>query len=336
MTMYVCTNGIAARPQILNLEPKGYSDDARLLLESIGDVTDGPLSRAALMETLPAYDILIVRLAHQIDKEVIDAGKRLQVIVSGTTGLDHIDLTAARSKQISVLSLRGEEEFLRGITATAEMTWALLLALMRRIPEAVSSVRAGQWNRDAVKGRDLYGRRLGIVGLGRVGRQVAEFGTAFQMSVAAYDPFVTYWPQTVLRKHSLAALLRESDVVSIHVNLHPGTVGFIGHHELALLPQGAVVINTSRGEVMDDQALVEALESGRVDGAALDVIPQERREEMRQNSRLILYAATHQNLLITPHAAGATHEAMRKTEVFMANKLIAFLGTSPLATHSGV
>lgn len=321
---------VSPRPRILNVEPHGYSDKARTLLTELGDVIDGPLSRQALLGALPDFDILIVRLAHQIDRDVVDAGRQLKVIVSATTGLDHIDLAAAESRGIAVLSLRGEERFLRGITATAEMTWALLLALMRRIPEAVDAVRSGEWNRDAVKGRDLSGRRLGIVGLGRVGRQVAEFASAFKMAVAAYDPGITYWPPAVQQRHSMGALLAESDILSIHVNLHPGTVGLIGRQELALLPKGAVLVNTSRGDVVDADALVDALDSGHLSGAALDVIPLERDPERRRASRLLAYAATKRNLLITPHAAGATVEAMHRTEEFMARKLLDFCRLAPV------
>ncbi|HEX2055942.1 MAG TPA: NAD(P)-dependent oxidoreductase [Nitrospiraceae bacterium] len=312
------------RPRILNAEPEGYSGKAHALLAELGDVMEGPLSRDALCEALADIDILIVRLAHQIDRELLAAGRQLKIIVSATTGLDHIDLAAAADRHIAVLSLRGEADFLRNITATAELTWALLLALMRRVPEALASVRDGEWNRDAFRGRDLSGRRLGIIGLGRVGRQVAEFASAFRMTVAAYDPHVTSWPAAVHRKASMAALLRETDVLSVHVNLHPGTIGLIGRQELALLPRGSVLINTSRGDVVDADALVEALDSGHLSGAALDVVPFERDHERRRASPLFAYAAARSNLLITPHIAGATVEAMHKTEEFMAHKLLDF------------
>jgi D-3-phosphoglycerate dehydrogenase / 2-oxoglutarate reductase len=324
--------GRSLRPRILNLEPEGYSHQARTLLAKLGEVIDGPLSRQALCEALPDFEILIVRLAHQIDREILAAGRQLKIIVSATTGLDHIDLAAAESKHITVLSLRGEAEFLRSITATAELTWALLLALTRRVPEAAAAVRAGEWNRDAFRGRDLSGRRLGIIGLGRVGRQVAEFASAFRMTVAGYDPGITYWPPAVQRKHSMGALLRETDILSIHVNLHPGTVGLIGRQELALLPRGSVLINTSRGAVVDADALVDALGRGHLSGAALDVVPSEQDHERRRASPLLAYAATHSNLLITPHIAGATVEAMQRTEEFMAQKLLAFCRLDPVAS----
>ncbi|MGQ0810505.1 MAG: NAD(P)-dependent oxidoreductase [Nitrospiraceae bacterium] len=322
------------RYRILNLEPDGYSEQARQMLQSVGEINEGPLRRAELLARLSEYEVLIVRLGHQIDREMLDAGARLKVVVSATTGLDHIDLDATQARDIAVLSLRGEQAFLRGITATAEHTWGLLLSLMRRIPEAVQSVLAGRWDRDAYKGCDLAGKRMGIVGLGRLGRQVAEYGAAFRMNVAAYDPNITDWPVSVERRQSLSDLLADTDVLSIHVNLHRGTVKLIGKSELARLPNGAVLLNTSRGQVVDEEALHDALVSGHLRGAAIDVLADERCEEKRQRSNLIVYAKGHHNLLITPHLGGATSEAMRKTELFMANKLVQFLHSSQVSVSS--
>ena len=319
----------SSRHRILNLEPEGYCDDAQAVLRQVGEISDGPLNRQALLERISAYDILIVRLHHQIDSEVLEAGKNLKVIVSGTTGLDHIDLQAAEDRQISVLSLKGERAFLNTITATAEHTWGLLLALMRRIPEAIEAVRAGQWDRDALKGRDLQGKRLGIVGLGRLGRQIASYGSAFRMRVAAYDPFIEDWPGSVVRAPSVAALAAESDVLTVHVNLDPASVKLIGTKELNALPRGAVLVNTSRGQILDEEALLQALVSGRLGGAALDVLADERRPDLRAKNPLLTFAAHHRNLLITPHIGGATQEAMCGTEVFMARKLTQFLRTTP-------
>lgn len=317
------------RYHILNLEPEGYSGEARAVLAQVGEISDGPLGRRELLERVSAYDILIVRLQHQIDQEVFEAGKNLRVIVSGTTGLDHIDLEAAEDREIPVLSLKGERAFLTTITATAEHTWGLLLALMRRIPEAIDSVRAGQWDRDALKGRDLEGKRLGIVGLGRLGRQIAKYGSAFRMRVAAYDPFIDDWPSSVVRAPSLAGLAAESDVLTVHANLHGGSVKLIGKPELDALPRGSVLVNTSRGQILEEEALLNALVSGQLGGAALDVLADERRPDTRAKNPLLTYAKHHRNLLITPHIGGATHEAMCRTEVFMAHKLTQYLHSIP-------
>ncbi|MCL4555085.1 MAG: hydroxyacid dehydrogenase, partial [Actinobacteria bacterium] len=237
------------------------------------------------------------------------------------TGLDHVDVDYARSRGIAVLSLRGETEFLRTIPATAEHTWALLLALMRQIPQASTSVRHGEWHRDWFRGHDLCGKRLGIVGLGRIGEKVAQFGLAFDMHVAAYDPHRNDWPVDVLECKSLKELLSRSDALTVHVPLNDETRRMIGQDELALLPRMAVVVNTSRGEVLDETSLVNALKVGHLAGAALDVICNERDDLARQSGGLLEYARKHSNLLITPHIGGATEESMARTEVFMAEKL---------------
>lgn len=282
------------------------------------------LSGDALLQRLGEYDVLIVRLANQIDRKVIDTGTRLKAIVTATTGLDHIDIAYAQTKGIVVLSLRGEYEFLRSIPATAEHTWGLLLALTRHIPAAHSSVLAGEWDRDHFRGHDLAGQTLGILGLGRIGEKVARYGAAFGMRVLAFDPYRQAWIEGVERCDSQVDLLRQSQVFSIHVPLNETTRNLIGREELNLLPHGAVLINTARGEVVDEIALVEALESGRLAGAALDVLCDERSKVLHA-SPLITYARTHDNLLLTPHIGGATIESMAATENFMARKLQAFL-----------
>ncbi|OGP61645.1 MAG: hypothetical protein A2169_04300 [Deltaproteobacteria bacterium RBG_13_47_9] len=310
---------------ILNAEAIGYSDEARIILKGVGELTEGVLSRKEIVTNLPQYDVLIVRLANQVDREVIDAGHRLKVIVTATTGLDHIDVEYARSKGITILSLLGEKEFLRTVSATAEHTWALTLALLRHIPAAFASVLEGAWNRDAFRGHELAGRRLGLVGLGRVGTKVARYGLTFGMAVAAYDPHVTGWLDDVIRCCFLHELLRQSDVLSLHIPLNTETQGLISGREFDLMPSKAVLVNTSRSEVVEENALLQALQNGHLAGAALDFLPHERYTEKRQSSTLLAYARTHNNLLITPHISGATHESMAKTEIYMAQKLAAFL-----------
>jgi D-3-phosphoglycerate dehydrogenase len=311
--------------RILNAEPLNYHDEPRQVLQSLGTVDELQLTRCELIERLPAYDILIVRLGFQVDREVLDAGSTLKAIVTATTGLDHIDIADAARRGIQVLSLRGETDFLRSIPATAEHTWALVLALVRRLPWAFHAVLNGVWNRDAFRGHDVCGRRLGIVGLGRIGQKVAHYGLAFGMQVYAYDPSPTAAMPDVIRCATLTDLLRQSDVLSLHVPLNPSTERLIGGFELALLPTGAVVVNTARGAVLDETALLEALVSGKLLGAALDVLADERTEGSGTSERLRAYARSHDHLLITPHIGGATEESMCNTELFMAEKLKRFL-----------
>ncbi len=309
---------------ILNLEPENYSPKARAVLDALGQVRLGPLPRAALLEALADVDVLIVRLAHQIDCEVLQAAPRLRVIVSATTGLDHIDLDCAARRGVTVLSLRGEYEFLRSIPATAEHTWALLLALVRRIPAAFASVLQGEWDRDRFKGHDLAGQRLGILGLGRIGEKIARYGQVFGMEVYAYDPYRQDWPAAVRRLSTQEELLSRSDVLTIHVPLNEETVHLVDAAALSALRRGALLVNTSRGQIVDEAALLEALRSGHLGGAALDVLADERGGALAA-SPLLAYAREHDNLLLTPHIGGATYESMAATEVFMAEKLRRFL-----------
>ena len=307
--------------RILNVEPQGYSAGARRQLGALGELVEQPMSRSELLEAVAGFDVLIVRLNHQIDRQVIDAGQRLQAIVSATTGLDHIDVDYARRRGIQVVSLKGEVAFLQTISATAEHTWALLLCLLRRLVPAADSVARGEWDRDAFRGRELYHKNLGIVGLGRLGRKVARYGLAFDMKVGAYDPSGDDWPREVWRADSLQALLAWCDVISLHVPLNDTTQQMIGTDELALLSPAAVLINTSRGQIIDEDALVGALRHERLSGAAVDVIANERVPAMRAASPLLDYAREHDNLIISPHIGGATHESMARTEAFIVAKL---------------
>jgi D-3-phosphoglycerate dehydrogenase len=311
------------RVKILNIEPLEYSDQARSILREIGTVDEYSHSRESLLQNIQDYDVLIVRLGLSIDRDILQAAINLKVIVTATTGLDHIDLEFAKSKNIEVLSLRGETEFLRTIPATAEHTWALLLSLIRKVVLAFEDVKNFNWDRDKFRGNDLYQKNLGILGLGRIGEMVGRYGLAFGMRVSAYDPYRADWMSGVKRELSLLNLLENSDVLSIHVPLNAENIHLIGHDELLLLPESAVVLNTSRGEIIDEEALLHALENGKIAGASLDVISEEWGS--KQNHRLIKYARRNSNLIITPHVGGATVESMAMTEIFMARKLKEYL-----------
>ena len=310
---------------ILNAEPLGYCAEAGSMLAKLGKVIEKEMSRSQLLNELGNIDVLIVRLANQIDRDIIDAGRCLRAIVTATTGLDHIDIEYAQERGITVLSLRGETDFLQQVRATAEHTWALLLALMRKIVPASIAAQQGNWDRDRFRGQELFARRLGVVGLGRLGRKVARYGQAFGMEVAAFDPFADTWLDDVRREKTLAELLKKSDILSLHIPLNTETQGLIGTTEIALLPAGAVIVNTSRGQVIDESALIKALSNNHLAGAALDVVSGERDNETHVASKLLEFAATHDNLLVTPHIGGATYESMVKTEMFMAHKLTKFL-----------
>lgn len=306
--------------RILNLEPFGYDNKARRILESLGEVDDGPKTRSELLACVGLYDIILVRLSHRIDAEVIDRADRLSYLVTTTTGLDHIDVEVCERKGIEVLSLQGETEFLKTITSTAEMTWGLILALARHLPAATRHVEEGGWDRDSFRGTELQDKTIGIVGMGRVGSIAADYALAFRMKVQFFDPTRRECPSGVYRAESLDELLATSDILTLHVPLTFETKGMIGRDQIRRLPRGALLVNTSRGALIDESAVIEALADGHLGGAALDVLSDES-EIGDAGAPVIEHARRIDNLIITPHLGGNTFEAMAKTERFMALKL---------------
>jgi D-3-phosphoglycerate dehydrogenase len=306
--------------RVLCGEPQNYSKAGLDIVGSFAHLDAVTLSQTEFNSRAAEYDVLMVRLQLRVDRALIESAPSVRAVLSPTTGLNHIDLAAAEEHAVTVFHLRGETEFLKTITSTAEHTWALLLALIRNVPHAFESVQVGEWEQRPFRGRELKGKTLGIVGLGRLGRIVARYGWAFGMRVVAYDPYVMDVPDYVESCSGLRALMEQSDVLSIHVPLNETTSGMIGAQQLAWLPEGAVVVNTARGELLDELAILDGLSSGRIAGFAADVLADEH--HIREAGHpLVDFSKTHQNVLITPHIAGAAVEAIEQTDLFIINRL---------------
>jgi D-3-phosphoglycerate dehydrogenase len=303
-------------------EAKGFDSKALQRLQSFAEVVLADATRDTLLAEIHEADALWIRLRHRIDETVLQAAPNLKVIITPTTGLNHIDLEAAKARGIRVLSLRGEVDFLKDVRATAELTIGLMLSLLRQLPAAIDHVQTGQWNRDLFQGRELCGQTIGIVGYGRLGTLVAKYLHAFDARILASDPHLsaTAYPAYV-EPVSLSRLLAESAIVSMHVNLDAATTGFFGAREFQSMQPGAWFINTARGELIDEKALLAALRSGHLGGAALDVLCHENAAGMHEHP-LVQYAREHRHLLVTPHLGGCTAESMAKTETFMVDKFI--------------
>jgi D-3-phosphoglycerate dehydrogenase len=312
---------VSRPPTILVTESSGFSPKAAALLAEVGDPILDDLDRPGLVRAARNADVLWVRLRHRIDREVLDAAGRLRAVVTPTTGLNHIDLAECDRRGVAVLSLRGDAEFLRDVRATAEHTLLLMLAVMRSLPAAAAEAAGGGWRRDPYKGAELYEKTVGVVGYGRLGRIVAGYLAALGARVLVHDPHVdpalVAPPATAV---GLTELLGASDVVTLHVALDERTRGFFGPSRFAEMRPGAWFVNTARGELVDEAALLDALASGRLAGAALDVLCDESSAGMAGNA-LVRYAAGHDNLVITPHIGGWTLESAEKTEVHLAKKL---------------
>ncbi len=311
--------------RILLAEKSSFSARGIQALAEIAPTDAFDLSQDQLAQAVGGYPILVIRLGLEVDERVLAGGDRLVAIGTPTTGLDHIDVQSAGQRGIAVLSLKGERPFLDQVFATAEHTFALLLSLIRRIPSAFEAVKRYEWRRDLYRGSELNGKALGIIGCGRLGSMVAHYGVAFGMQVLVYDPYQASLPNEVKSCGALPDLLEQSDVISVHVPLNDETRGMLGAAQFACMRPGSVLVNTARGAVIDEPALLRALESGRLAGAALDVLCEEHNLAESRSHKLVEYARSHENLIITPHIGGATQESVEKADLFLANKIKNFI-----------
>lgn len=307
---------------ILIAESEDYSEEAITMLSEIGNVDKRNINRLDLLNIIHVYEILIIRLANYIDAEVFEKAVKLKYIISATTGTDHIDLVEMRKKGVELICLKGEEEFLSKIPSTAEHTWALVLALIKKIPSAFSDVKKGSWDRQSFRGHNLEGMRLGILGLGRVGKQVANYGLAFGCQVGSFDNKKDAEIDNVKSFEAPQELLKWCDILSIHIPYNSSNHLFLNKELLKFLRKGAYVVNTSRGGIWDEQVICNLLISGYLGGVATDVLTGELNPTGVACNPLVRCAQKVDSLIITPHIAGATFESMARTEIFVVDKLL--------------
>ncbi len=315
-----------AHPRILCNCSIVHIPEARQILESVGEVTYAEHKYPQLLEVIGEYDALLPSLDVCLDERILRRAKRLKLIATPSTGTDHIDLKGAAKLGIEVMSLKNDIEFLKKVTATAELAFGLMLSITRRIPFAFDSAKQGVWSSKDFRGHELLDKTLGIIGYGRLGEMMARYGHAFGMRISACDPYKTIREDFVTQV-DFETLLRSADIITIHVHLNEETRGLISKRAFSTMKQGVYVVNTSRGAVIDEEALLRALESGKIAGAALDVICGEL-EGNFEHDPLILYARVHNNLIITPHMGGVTYESQAKAYTFTTRKIQRFFHNS--------
>lgn len=274
------------------------------------------ISREELLGVAGNYEAFIIRSRTKVDREVLERASRLQLVARPGTGLDNVDVEYAKSRGIAVIN---SPESL--VEAVAEHVILLMLALSRKLIDADASTKSGKWEKNALMGRELKGKTLGVVGLGRIGRRIAEIAKTLGMSILVYD--VITIPPAVLsevgaRVVSLDELFASSDCITLHVPMTPETKHLVGGPRLSQMKKGAILVNTSRGGVVDEGALAEALIEGRIGGAALDVFEKE------PPSGAIMSAP---NTLLTPHIGGQTEEAQANAIVVIGEKVRAFFAS---------
>ena len=276
------------------------------------------MSPDELIAIIGEYDALVVRSDTQVSKEVIEAGEKLQVIARAGVGVDNIDVEAATRKGIVVVNAPSGN-----IISAAEHTIALMLAMARHIPQANAVLRSGQWRRHDFIGVEVRGKTLGIIGLGNVGTEVVRRAKGLEMRIIAHDPFVSleYAGTLGVELVSLDELLRQSDFITLHTPLSELTKGLIGAKELAKVKPTVCLINCARGGIINEQALFEAVEKGKVAAAAIDVFAEEPVTEsvLFQSDRII----------VTPHLAASTAEAQTTVALDVAEQIGAALRGQP-------
>lgn len=306
------------RPIIYIGSPDGF-EAAAPLLSQVGrpvHVSADPTDVAALLPEAAA--VLDASMKVRFTDAMIGGAHALRIISTATTGSDHIAREVAEANGVAIRTLKEDATLLLNITPAAELSWALLMACARRLVPATAHTVAGRWVREDFPGIMLNGRTIGIIGCGRIGQWMARYAQAFGMRVLGYDPIVAPWPR-IIERVSLESLAAASDFVTVHVHLSADTRGLVSADIFNRMKPGAIFINTSRGAVADEAALLASLESGHLGGAGLDVLEG---EPDIASHPLVAYAGARDNLLITPHCGGFSPDAVRRVCIRAAEKIV--------------
>ncbi|MBI4771934.1 MAG: hydroxyacid dehydrogenase [Chloroflexi bacterium] len=293
----------------------GLAEDGLALLRTAGEVTANPkITPEELLAVLPEYHALVVRSRTRVTAKVLEAGTSLKVVGRAGVGVDNIDVAAAVARGVIVVNSP-----LAASISVAEHTLGLMLALARAIPAADASMKQGKWEKSAFMGGELAGKTLGLLGIGRIGAELAQRAAAFGMSVLAYDPYLT--PDQIRARGADAAsfddALARADYLSLHLPLTAETRGLLGPAQFAAMKKGARLICAARGGVIDEDALRAALDSSQLAGAALDVFAIEPPPAGS--------IAAHPRVVATPHVGAQTHEAQSRAGVMIAEEVLAVL-----------
>ncbi|HEX8833030.1 MAG TPA: phosphoglycerate dehydrogenase [Abditibacteriaceae bacterium] len=296
-------------PAVLVCDP--ISEEGLKILEASAEVTvKTGLKEAELIEIVPNFDALMVRSQTKITRPVLEAATKLQIVGRAGVGVDNIDVPAATERGVIVVNSPAGNT-----VAVAELTLGIILSLVRRLAPADASMKAGQWKRSAFMGSEIYGKTLGVIGTGKIGTEVIKRAQAFGMKILGYDPFLTTARATQLNIEATTIddILKRADFITLHTPLTKDTKHLINAERIATMKDGAYIVNCSRGGIIDEDALYEALKSGKLGGAGLDVFET----EPPTNSPL----RELDNVLLTPHLGASTEEAQVEVAVDVARQI---------------
>lgn len=321
------------QPKILVITPVRHIQGVSGLLEAAGEVTymDDP-SSDDVVQCIPTYDAIYTNPNKSnvfLSRELMDAGASLKVICTASTGTNHIDMDYAREKGLPVLSITEEREVIDQISSTAEHAFTLMMAALRRVVPAWDSVKRGEWDYLPYIGRQMNFLTVGVVGHGRLGSMFADYCRAFKSKVVVYDPYKEVHAPG-MEQVELDELLQESDVISLHVHVTPETTGMVNREWLSKVKPNVTLVNTSRGDICDEEALIYFLKQHPNSFYATDVLANEVTSKF--GNELREWAVKGDQVLITPHIGGMTVEAQQIAYNHAAHLLQQFLAqeaTSP-------
>ena len=292
----------------------GLDRTAVEILRKGNDVDVRDLDGKGLLAAIPEYHALVVRSRTKVTKEVLSRATRLKVVGRAGVGVDNIDVDEATARKIVVVNAPTAST-----VSVAELAIGHMISLLRHLPEADRSVKAGKWEKSKLEGRELFGKTLGLLGSGRIGAEVAKRAQAFGMPVIAYDPYLPKAAASAvgIRLVDKDALFRDADVLSIHAALTPETRGLVSASELAMMRPNAILVNCARGEIVDERALAEALRARKISGAAIDVLATEP-----PSGSPLLEAP---NVVFTPHLGASTAEGQSRAGAIVADQVMKVL-----------
>jgi D-3-phosphoglycerate dehydrogenase len=298
----------------------GLEENGKVILRSKAEVVDqAGISAEDLLNVVGEYDALIVRGRTKVNAAVLEAGKKLKVVGRAGVGVDNIDLAAAKAHGVTAVNSP-----LATTVAVAELTLSLMLSAVREIPRADASMKAGKWLKKEFEGRELFGKTLGVIGFGRIGSAVAARAKAFEMKILAYDPLIP--AEEIARRGgepvSFDDLLAQSDVITMHMPLTPDSRNLLNAEAFSKMKEGVFIVCAARGGVIDEQALLEALNNGKVAGAALDVYSTEPPGQTE--------LVAHPRVIDTPHVGAQTVEAQARAANDIAEEVLNALEGKPL------
>ena len=316
------------KPVALVADLEFYPEDSVSKLKTRFDVIASTAKNAhELSEELGKSnaEVFFCGLGIYVGEDLLKNVKSLKSLVSPATGINHLDLNYLNSREILVIKLGDSKDQIQNVFATAELAWGLVIACARRMNLAVDSVKEGNFDRTLFLGRELLARTLGVVGFGRLGRQVAKYGSAFGMNVVVYETDSAQHNEIApfQKVDSLEELLNISDVVSVHIPFNDKNKNCIDAAMISKIKHGALFINTSRGELVDEQALAMAVRSGQLFGVGVDVLSKESEDGFSvSNSPLASAMRDGFNGIVTPHIGGWAHDAVATTRAFVVDEFL--------------